>query len=179
LPNNSTSLWDVPFTIDTEAASLATKVGYTLDRPRFRFRGAPVLSGQLPLAEGGALKAKCQIEVGSNWRTKPPKLRCEEPWIRRPGGIKNLDWHIFGDGSLCYVFPEEWADTIYQAELRHGSAVALQVAQQYLIRNARWLLNCHMVAYRQGLAEWPQAWNHWPHGYKEALKAYERGKKHL
>lgn len=114
--------------------------------------------------------ARCSISVRLEWPKRPPLFTCHEPWLKH-----GADWHAYDDGSLCYVFDTEWYDKISGLIVARGEHVAAQVARFWIFRNARWLLNKHLLADQLGISDWPhKEWPFYPHGYQAALREYLR-----
>lgn len=116
-------------------------------------------------------KARCIFDVGPRWVEDIPHVACLEPWItRRPP-----EWHIGKDGSLCFEFSLHWRHELSGMVEQFTYGLTAEYAAAWLLNSTRSLLRRHLLAYRQGLTNWPQAWNYWPHG-SEAAK---RQLKHL
>lgn len=115
--------------------------------------------------------AGCVIFVNERWRSSPPRIICDETWVRTGAA-----WHVGENKSLCYVFYQEWRDLMASTIQTEGEAQAVHVAVIWIIRNCQWLLNKHVLADQLGLDEkWPRDWKHWPHG-DDAVKAYIKQK---
>lgn len=111
----------------------------------------------------------CGFYVGRSWRTRPPVVFCRAPWrppVSASGG--NAEWHVNGDGSLCYELPDRWQRTLTDAEAEHGVSIVLRLAAAWCLSSVRWLLYHHLEAFRANLQLWPTEWPAWGH--------YERGR---
>jgi hypothetical protein len=155
----------------TVTLSLAAWLHEDMRAPKsFQLNGGPdafLAKGCLSLAAG---VARCSVAVQCDWPERPPRFVCHEPWLKH-----GADWHAYGDGSLCYVFEKEWCDKIAGLFAARGEFVAARVARFWLLRNARWLLNKHLLADQLGLRDWQhKEWQYYSHGYQVALREYLR-----
>ena len=114
-------------------------------------------------------KALCTFIVPLAWRQIHPLVWCREPWrkLPLPGGVCNAEWHVLGQGNLCYELQHRWQDEISAATLAGGSDAAVELAGDWVLNSVRWLLYRHLEAFRRNLSHWDSQWLAWRH--------YERG----
>ena len=114
--------------------------------------------------------ALCTFVVPMAWRRIQPLVWCRERWrkLPLPGGGCNAEWHVLGQGNLCYELQHRWQDKISAAELAGGSGAAVELAGDWVLNSVRWLLYRHLEAFRRDLPRWENA--QWP-----AWRHYERG----
>lgn len=159
----------------SDALTLAFAVRRTLSKPAI-FRVAEdgrtiTVEGRLNLSHEGITTraaALCTFVIPVAWKKKLPSVWCRERWRREPlsDGIPDADWHVFGDGSLCYELPHRWQDKIPEAERVGGTPAALALAEDWMLNSVRWLLYRHLEAFRRKLARWDnERWPAWGHGY--------------
>jgi len=166
--------------MNSEAGRIATKLAAELDSSSLRFFELPEVKGRLRLgtdANPTNTTALCRFVFREEWRRWPPQLWSDERWIRRPGGVLTINWHIFPEGNLCYVLVPQWRETLAAIEAEHGTKAALVSAMHYILNNARYLLFHHLLGYRRKLADWPEEWPQYPHSREAAFKAYEKAKR--
>lgn len=120
---------------------------------------------------------KVVIEIDGSPLSRPPKVFCEAPWIRR-----NIDWHFippgFGHkrGHFCWVLALEWEEYFRKGD---GSQCPLvmqvQDAAIWLVSAIRLMLDRHRIADQLDLVEWPTLWEQYSHGW-EGVREYRTGK---
>ena len=124
--------------------------------------------------------ALCTFVVPLSWRQRQPLVWCREPWrkLPLPGGVCNAEWHVLGNGSLCYELPHRWQDEIAAAERIGGAALVVELAGEWVLNSVRWLLYRHLEAFRHNLPRWENerwpAWGHYHHGLREYLQMKAR-----
>lgn len=120
--------------------------------------------------------ALCTFVVPKTWQKRLPSVWCREPWRKKPlpGGVTNAEWHVLGNGSLCYELPHRWQDDLAAAELAGGIPTAVALAEAWILNSVRWLLYRHLEAFRHDLDRWDNerwpAWGHDHHGPREYLR---------
>lgn len=119
--------------------------------------------------------ALCTFVVPLAWKTRQPRVWCREPWRKRAlaGKICNAEWHILGDGSLCYELADRWGDEIIAAEQAAGWLAAAELAADWCLNSVRWLLYRHPEAFRRGLELWDPSWPAWAH-FAEGRREYKQ-----
>jgi hypothetical protein len=159
--------------------NLASAIRDKLDSPGPLFQCPPGLRvgarGILVLedfAVGDFSRADCSFIVSTAWRESLIKVYCLETWLRR-----EIKWHVFRDGSLCYEFDGRWKDGIAGVEQQHGAEEAVTFAAFWCLNGCRKLLEKHLLGHRLNLAEWQSQWAQWPHTFNEARQLYEREKR--
>lgn len=125
--------------------------------------GVHFVNGQLRLrAHGENSNQHVQVtyEVGSDWLQRPPVARANCSFLKR-----ELDWHVFADGSLCYVLGEQWQEELNRAYLdNYRSNKVLGLAAGWCLSAVDSLLVRHLIGRRLGLIRWPPEWADWRHG---------------
>lgn len=135
--------------------------------------GIAVIEGSLGLSHDEVntrVSAECSFEVSEHWPIHGPILRCAAPWIRGRD-VRDPDWHVNSDGSLCYVLDDQWRDAIRYAKEEVPFDELWSYAAFYAINNARWLLFRHLESYRLGIKRWSDHWPAWPH-HEQGRRAY-------
>ncbi|BDS04995.1 hypothetical protein NT6N_00350 [Oceaniferula spumae] len=93
-----------------------------------------------------------------------PEVYCDECWMTR-----NIDWHVYNHGELCWVFNREWT---YVLNRRYSSGIKLDdladLGAQWLVRNVENLINKHNVGFCESLTEWLPEWGGYEHGIEKA-----------
>lgn len=116
--------------------------------------------------------AKCSFEFVANWDKCLPIVRTDEPWLRHGGA----EWHMFSNGSLCYLYAQHWRDDVPASVSQYDIATAAAFAASWCVRSVKWLLYRHHFAFEHGIKRWPAEWPFWPHGQK-AESEYEKFKR--
>lgn len=166
--------------MNSEAGRIATALAAELSDSSLRFFERPEVRGRLAIgteAHPTRVTAECRFQVGDQWRDLPPRLWCDEKWIRRLPCGQAVDWHIFPSGDLCYVLRPQWWETLAGIESEHGTDAAIVSAVQYALNSSRYLLFRHLLGYRRKLAGWPADWPQYPHRIEDARRLYERTKR--
>ena len=114
-------------------------------------RGALILPGT-------KVKGDCEFVLTERLLDLPPAVRCFNKWIRR-----EIDWHVYNDGTLCYELPQRWKDVLAQIDTENGERVAGICALDWCLAGVRKLLSFHLIAYSEGLRTWPKSWQAWKH----------------
>jgi hypothetical protein len=109
----------------------------------------------------------CSYSVFSKWWIRPPRCFCSASWIRR-----DIDWHVYSTGELCWVYPPYWQEVLQGVIGRLDSSVARQTAAYWFAEQSSELIGKHLVADRLSLNKWPKEWLAWPHG-EAARQQYE------
>jgi len=148
-----------------ESHGLIIKSDEIASTPYGSFNNAIMLHGNVKLQSN--IITQLVVFITGNWSLIPPRIICSEKWLRRES-----DWHIYENGELCYVLPDEWKDTIQENITRHGVRYAIEMGTVWCYDNVVDLLNKHWIAYCDGLITWPQAWPAWKHG-EDGIKQYE------
>lgn len=92
-----------------------------------------------------------------DWPDAPPKVWCFESWIRR-----DIDWHVYPDGGLCWCLDAEWKD-LQGWRGKSRDAIATD-GLRWLFKAVDLMLVRHLVGHYRKLVEWPDEWNAWAHG---------------
>lgn len=170
----------------SDALTLASAVRRALSPPvRFLVAGDrdPIVEGRLNLSHEEIITkttALCTFVIPVTWRQGQPFVWCREPWrkLALPGGITNADWHVLGNGSLCYELLHRWRDEIAATELTSGTPATIALAEDWMLNSVRWLLYRHLEAFRRNLARWDNerwpAWGHYHHGPHEYFLMKDR-----
>jgi len=120
-----------------------------------------ILSLSLPESKG---TAEIEIHISPNWKLYPPRVLCKEPWIKR-----DIDWHIYSDGRLCYIYDGEWIDQV-QSVRGMNEQDRLLYPSSLLFLNVTYLLDRHCLSEQLGITEW--TWPARPHGKEKAEREY-------
>ncbi len=159
--------------------NLASAIREKLGSPGSLFQRPPGfrigVRGMLALqdfAPGFTFGAVCSFIVPATWRQSLIKVFCHESWLRR-----EIKWHVFRDGSLCYELDDRWKDGISAVEQEHGTADAVTFAAFWCLNGSQKLLEKHLLGHRLALRHWQHQWAEWPHTLNEARKLYEREKR--
>jgi hypothetical protein len=106
-------------------------------------------------------QAVCYFDIPLDWQQIMPRVQCLETWTTR-----NIDWHVYSDGSLCWVLDEEWTDVCEKSFKSLEERKAIKFCAEWMLHNVRWLLYRHFIAPGLGIVEWPVEWGGWRHGKK-------------
>ena len=133
------------------------------------------VSGVLALRaheENGATSTGVTIVVGPNWLDRPPVVTPHATFIRR-----EVDWHAYPDGSLCYVLRDEWRDRLGKLMTKNQEDISLAIdyAATWLLAATDSLVTRHLIGARHGIKQWPPEWLAYAHG-DEGVKEYQREK---
>src|SRR6185369_2642518 len=131
------------------------------------------VSGLLPLKahEGnGATSSSITIVVEPDWLERPPTVTAHDSFIRR-----EIDWHAYPDGSLCYVLKDEWRDRLgkFMTYNKEDISRAMDYAATWLLAATDSLVTRHLFGSRHGIKQWPPDWLAYAHG-DEGVKEYRR-----
>jgi hypothetical protein len=150
-----------------------------LDSPSLLFQSPPGfrigVRGMLALkdfAVDASSRADCSFIVSAAWRQSLIKVFCHEIWLRR-----EIKWHVFRDGSLCYEFDDRWKDGLTAVEQQNDTADTVTFAAFWCLNGCQKLLEKHLLAYRLNLADWQPQWEEWPHTFNKARQLYAREKR--
>lgn len=156
------------------AVALARSIGEFCGgtAPVFRLEGGSLraeINFQMLVGECPSASARLAACIPNNWRAAQPQVYCSESWIR-----KELDWHLYEDGSLCWEHPLQWKDRceICFSVLDNGQACD-RLAYD-LVTNVRYLVGRHWKGAELGLVKWPSDWlqlSHHDPGTREYLKS--------
>ncbi len=135
---------------EREALSFAYNVIGYLYPVHFDRREGLKVTGAL---EVRGLSVPVEIEFYSGWRRQPPELRCYESWLRR-----HIDWHCYNSGKICWVHAHEWR--VFFDYKEHW----VKHAALYVLRNAHFLLEKHIIAETLNIPKWLPEWNAYLHG---------------
>ena len=131
-------------TADCEALSFASNYLASVrldDVPRFRNGYLPYFSTNDGTAASAIVEARIllstapanmTVNVPCAWRIRAPYVQCHEKWFRR-----DVSWHAFSDGGLCYIHWEEWRDSLDVIERECGEGALLPMGAQVTDRSAR------------------------------------------
>ena len=108
--------------------------------------------------------AVIEINVSSNWEASPPIIFCMEPWIKR-----DIDWHVYSDGNLCWIYDREWIDEVNSVQ-GLGELDRLLYLSSLLFSNVTYLLDRHCLSGQTGITAW--TWPARPHGKEKAEREY-------
>lgn len=149
---------------DFTARDLASALGGSMEHcfRRTAFGKREEVEGLLTLQtvpDKAVVGCLCAIEIEDGWCTELPEVRCFENWIR-----KDIDWHVYSDGSLCWEIPPRWTHQLYSVGLSNSPKEVCAFAAAYLLNSVRSLLARHHIGWQLGLVRWPQEWRAWSHG---------------
>jgi hypothetical protein len=113
-----------------------------------------------------AICARCSFEFVVDWINRVPVVSTNDAWLRRGGA----DWHVYRDGSLCYVYAPQWRDEVAAVLSEHDLGEAASFAASWCLHSVRWLLYRHHFAFEHGIKKWPSEWPFWPHGNKAEIE---------
>src|SRR5207247_580057 len=121
-------------------------------------------SGVLPLkahGEDGAASSSVTVLVRPDWLELPPVVASYSPFIRR-----EVDWHAYPDGSLCYVLRDEWRDRLAKLMTNNSEDIsrAIDYAATWLLAATDSLVTRHLLGARHGIEKWPKEWLAYAHG---------------
>jgi hypothetical protein len=86
---------------------------------------------------------------------------------------KNIDWHVFGDGGLCWVYPAHYRAVLSKLSSELDSEALMQTAAFWCVARSVDLVEKHLVADQLALKSWPLEWEAWGHG-EDAKKQFEQ-----
>lgn len=144
---------------------------YVTSMSPWRSRPGPLLSfdGTIRVSD---VNVVCSFEIDWEWSSIPPSVACREDWIRR-----EVDWHAFSDGRLCWVYPHLWRDVIYGIKRSLPADCVLQMAVYWCVEHSSSLIAKHLEADRMAYGgKWPKEWDAWAHG-DAATPEYEEAKR--
>lgn len=138
--------------------------------------GTGVVRGVLNLSHDEvktSIVARCTFQFGANWSMCLPVVSTDEPWLIRGGA----EWHIFSNGSICYVYAPHWRDEVAAVLAEFDIEAAAAFAATWCVHSTQWLLYRHHFAFEHGLKKWPAQWPFWSHGQKakREYKKFKRG----
>lgn len=114
--------------------------------------------------------AKIAITVSPSWMVDPPHVQCMERWMRR-----NVDWHAYPDGGLCYIHPEEWRDSINVIRSILAASEVLDGAASLCTSLSIQLIERHSLGHFRKMKTWPSSWEAYSHG-KVGTAEYQKNK---
>lgn len=100
------------------------------------------------------------------WPRHPPRAWCNVSWVRR-----DIDWHVFSDGGLCWCLKERWQDH-QEWPGKSRDAIATD-GLKWMFASVDLLLERHLVGHYRKLEKWPEEWTAWGHG-TTGVREYER-----
>lgn len=100
------------------------------------------------------------------WPSNPPVVWCDAKWVRR-----DIDWHAYSDGRLCWCLAREWRDV--QGWCGKTEPVIQADGLRWLLGSTDLLLNRHHYGYKHKLKRWKPCWSAWSHG-SDGVLTYER-----
>lgn len=116
----------------------------------------------IPLAhdhiETGA-QANCRAVLDADFITVLPKVYCVEFWLK-----KEADWHVNGDGSLCYELDARWRHKMNAFYERFSLVEVVNIAAFWCVHHVKSLLYRHLLGYESSLSKWPSDWEAFRHG---------------
>lgn len=104
-------------------------------------------------------RAKCRAVLTADFITDLPKVYCEEYWLK-----KDADWHVNGDGSLCYELDARWSHKMKAFYDRFSLVEVVNIAAFWSVHHVKSLLYRHLLGYENGLSRWPKEWEAFRHG---------------
>ena len=128
--------------------------------------------GNLAITQDQPETARCHFHVAPRLLLQMPEVYCVEPWVRR-----DIDWHVYPDGMLCWQYPQFWFDWMSLVASETDLEGTLAYAARWCLSSVRSLLHKHRLAQELGLTEWQ--WPAWAHGEDEARRQYQRYKTHI
>lgn len=150
----------------TPAFHLGIKFYNSLEEPKtFSFpfdREDFYVKGMLNLSHGKivtTVNAKVSIAIPCDWVKLPPKVRCQEPWVKI-----GMDWHVYSDRSLCWILSDEWRDVLEIQTLRLQLQEFEFFAAGWCMNNSKDLIYKHYLAEKLELKQWHPDWPAWRHG---------------
>jgi len=108
--------------------------------------------------------ARIEIDISQDWETSPPRVFCKEHWVKR-----DIDWHVYSDRSLCYIYDREWADEVLSVQNLGEQDRALYLSD-LLLTFVIYLLDRHCLSEQLGITNW--IWPERPHGREKAEEEY-------
>jgi hypothetical protein len=150
------------------------------DVPRFRNGYLPHFSTNDGTAASAIVEARIllstapaniTVNVPRACRIRAPYVQCHEKWFRR-----DVSWHAFSDGGLCYIHWEEWRDSLDIIERECGEGALLPMGAALCAELSVQLMERHLTGYRQKRKTWPRIWSSWAHGEK-GTEEYRAAKK--
>jgi len=130
------------------------------------------VGGQLAVtdfATRNSALAACTFIASDAWLRRPIQVFCHESWLKH-----DIDWHVFGDGSLCYEFDGRWALQLAQVAAKNDLPDLADYAAMWCVNGTRKLLEKHLLADRLNITNWRPEWKAWPHGRAAAAREYSR-----
>lgn len=102
----------------------------------------------------------------------PPQVKSSAPWLRR-----NIDWHVFDDGTLCWAYPQHYFELMRALSNHLDEPELLQTAACWCVSKSAELVQRHLIAEECALKTWPQEWDAWPHGIDAAQAQFNEMKR--
>lgn len=120
--------------------------------------------------EDGRVKVRIRVYVGEDWMLNPPAVKVHEEFMR-----KDIDWHRYSDGGLCYVLKEEWRDRLERIFERSKGDMAytMDYAATWLLAATDSLVTRHLIGHRHNIGKWPDEWQAYSH-YDVGAEEYRR-----
>lgn len=144
------------------ALNLASQIYEQLHQPRL----LRVDRGGAYFVAGGILREKtqtpqpiaCTFVIGADWMKRMPCVACSEPWCTR-----EIDWHMYSDGSMCLDHSDRWQQYINELSQTKRPDEVLSVACEWLLNATASLLGRHRLKYQGVIKVWDRSWAFWPH----------------
>jgi hypothetical protein len=102
----------------------------------------------------------------------PPQVKSSAQWLRR-----NIDWHVFDDGTLCWAYPQHYFELMRALSNYLDETELLQTAACWCVSKSAELAQRHLIAEECALKTWPQEWEAWPHGIEAAQTQFNEMKR--
>ena len=101
-----------------------------------------------------------------------PTVRSAAPWLRR-----DIEWHVFDDGKLCWAYPRHYFELIHGLSRHLDEQQLVQTAACWCVSKSAELVHRHLIADQTALRTWPTEWNAWPHGIESAQAQFHEMKR--
>ena len=147
---------------------------FTKSKIEFHRTGSILVYGEIPLNLPecpNEWDAQIAVQIGKNWFQQRPKVTCLNDWLKI-----DIDWHVFEDRSLCWVYSREWRENLRRLRGKTTNKNVCAHALAWMMRNTKFLLSCHMVGRSFGVTEWQPEWPQYSHG-DDALPEYLENEK--
>jgi hypothetical protein len=104
---------------------------------------------------------RCEYLINSRWLLAQPRVKSSAPWLRR-----NIDWHVFDDGELCWVYPPHYREVLRKLSRHLERSDLMQTAAYWCVARSADLVEKHLIADQHAVKSWPPQWSAWGHGEK-------------
>lgn len=85
-------------------------------------------------------------------------VNSQPPWLK-----SGADWHVSKHGLVCLDWNDRYLDHLKLLR-EHTEADLAEVAAQWIMRSAAYILHIHITCHAKGRTKWPKGADYWAHG---------------